>query len=42
VGVIHLADDLELLIRPKLPIERVLFLISYALDHGRWYESPAG
>ncbi len=41
VGVIHLADDLELLIRPKLPIERVLFLISYALDHGRWQEAPA-
>lgn len=42
VGVIHLADDLELLIRPKLPIERVLFLISYALDHGRWQEASAG
>ncbi len=42
VGVIHLAAGLELLIRPKLPIERVLFLISYALDHGRWHESPAG
>jgi 5-methylcytosine-specific restriction enzyme subunit McrC len=41
VGVIHLADDLELLIRPKLPIERVLFLISYALEHGRWQEASA-
>ncbi len=42
VGVIHLAAGLELLIRPKLPIDRVLFLISYALDHSRWQESPVG
>ena len=41
VGVIHLGPDLELLIRPKLPIERVLFLISYALDQAHWEERPA-
>jgi len=40
VGAIHLSDDLELLIRPKLPIERVLFLISYAVGQGRWRDEP--
>ncbi len=29
-------DELTIEIRPKLPIERVLFLISYALDPGLW------
>lgn len=42
VGVVHLSDELELLIRPKLPIDRVLFLISYAVGHGRWADAPAG
>jgi 5-methylcytosine-specific restriction enzyme subunit McrC len=42
VGVVHLSDQLELLIRPKLPMDRILFLISYAVGHGRWAERSAG
>lgn len=41
VGVVSLPDDLELLIQPKLPIDRVLFLISYAVAIGRWKEASA-
>jgi len=42
VGVVHLADGLEIVIRPKLRIDRVLFLISYAVGQGRWMDVPAG
>src|SRR5450759_494196 len=42
VGVVHLADDLELVIRPKLSIERVLFLVSYAVGLGHWMNAPTG
>ena len=35
VGVIAL-PDVQVVIEPKLPIDRVLFLISYALDPARW------
>lgn len=35
VGVVQI-DGLAIEIRPKLPIERVLFLISYAIDPQRW------
>lgn len=38
VGVCHLADDLEIVVRPKIPIDRVMFLISYAVGFGRWRE----
>lgn len=41
VGAVHL-DGLDLVIRPKLPIEQVLFLISYAIGQGRWVQAPAG
>lgn len=41
VGAVHL-DGLDLIIRPKLPIEQVLFLISYAIGQGRWVQAPAG
>jgi 5-methylcytosine-specific restriction enzyme subunit McrC len=41
VGAVHLPEGLELLIQPKLPIERVLFLISYAVALGRWKEMGA-
>lgn len=41
VGAVHL-DGLDLIIRPKLPIEQVLFLISYAVGQGRWVRTPAG
>lgn len=41
VGVIHLEGGLELVIQPKLPISRVLFLVSYALDRARWADAPA-
>lgn len=35
IGTIAL-PNLTITIRPKLPIDRVLFLISYAIDRGRW------
>lgn len=35
VGLIRLGD-LQVEIRPKLPIDRVLFLLSYALDPAAW------
>src|SRR5687768_9429480 len=41
VGIIHLADGLEILIRPKLSVERVLFLGSYAISRGAWLTLPA-
>ncbi len=40
VGVVHV-DELTVHIRPKLPIERMLFLMSYALDPARWSDQPA-
>jgi 5-methylcytosine-specific restriction enzyme subunit McrC len=39
VGAIHL-PDLAVEIRPKIPIARVLFLISYALDPRKWSANP--
>jgi len=41
VGVVHLADGLEVVIQPKLRIDCVLFLISYAVGQGRWMDVPA-
>jgi 5-methylcytosine-specific restriction enzyme subunit McrC len=40
VGTVRLGPNLQLVIRPKLPIDRVLFLVSYSLDRGRWLEAP--
>ena len=40
IGVVNLGD-LELVISPRLAIERVLFLISYAIGRGRWDPAPA-
>jgi 5-methylcytosine-specific restriction enzyme subunit McrC len=40
IGVLRLAEDLEILIRPKVSMARVLFLISYAIGSGRWIEAP--
>lgn len=37
IGAIQL-EELSILIRPKLPISRVLFLVSYALDPRGWRE----
>jgi hypothetical protein len=37
VGGIHLST-LEIVIQPKLPIERLLFLISYVIDRVGWRE----
>lgn len=37
VGAISL-PDLGIEIRPKIPIEQVLFLVSYALDPRRWHD----
>lgn len=41
VGAIALGD-LAITIRPKLLVERVLFLIAYALDRTRWEETCVG
>ena len=35
VGTIAL-PEFSILVRPKLPIDRVLFLIAYAMDRGQW------
>lgn len=35
IGAVHL-PDLAIAIRPKIPIDRVLFMISYALDPKGW------
>src|SRR5688572_27166994 len=32
-------DDLAIAVRPKIPIDRVLFLISYSLDPDNWLSS---
>lgn len=36
VGLVAVDDDLLIEIRPKLPIDRVLFLLSYGMDVTRW------
>lgn len=41
VGIVNLPEGLELLVRPKLAIDRVLFLISYSVAIGRWEEMRA-
>lgn len=41
IGVVRLDAGLEFVVRPKLPIERVLFLISYAVGLGKWRDQPA-
>ena len=33
-------DDLVLIIRPKLPISRFLFMVSYAIDPQAWTQTP--
>lgn len=35
-----LVGDLAIEIQPKIPIDRVLFMVSYALDPKRWRETP--
>ncbi len=34
------AGDLAVEIRPKVPVDRLLFLLAYALDPRRWRETP--
>jgi 5-methylcytosine-specific restriction enzyme subunit McrC len=41
VGVVNLPDGLELVVGPKLLMDRVMFLISYAVDRGRWEQMSA-
>ncbi len=41
VGAIQL-PGLAVQIRPKIPIQRVLFLVSYALDPRKWEDNPFG
>ena len=38
IGAVCL-DDLAIEIRPKIPIDRVLFMVSYALDPKRWRDT---
>ncbi|HEX8769267.1 MAG TPA: hypothetical protein VF711_00720 [Acidimicrobiales bacterium] len=40
IGVVAL-DDCSVVIRPKVPTDRVLFLVSYALDPVRWQQRTA-
>lgn len=40
IGVVTL-DDLQIIIQPKLPIDNVLFLISYSLDPSAWWDTPS-
>ena len=40
VGVLSLGD-LSVVVRPKIPIDRVMFMISYALDIGTWRQEDA-
>ncbi|MFA9430757.1 McrC family protein [Egicoccus sp. AB-alg2] len=35
-------DGLQVDLRPKIPLDRVLFLVSYALDPVRWHEQRVG
>ena len=41
VGALSIGD-LAITIRPKVPIDRLLFLLSYVVDSGRWSETPFG
>lgn len=41
VGALRVGDDLHLEFRPKLGIDRVLFLVSYAIDPTRWRRDTA-
>lgn len=36
VGALELGDDLQVVVRPKLEIAEVMFLISYAIDPSAW------
>ena len=40
IGVLA-AGDLAVVVRPKIPIDRVMFLIAYALDIGDWRRDEA-
>ena len=40
IGVLALGD-LSVVVRPKIPIDRVMFMISYALDIGTWRQDDA-
>jgi 5-methylcytosine-specific restriction enzyme subunit McrC len=41
VGVIQ-SEDLEVRIHPKVPVDRLLFLLGYATDQTGWKDLPAG
>ena len=41
VGALNLGD-LAVVVRPKLPIDRVMFLITYAMDPKNWRRDPVG
>lgn len=40
IGVVHL-ENLQVVVRAKVPIARIMFLISYAVTHGRWRDETA-
>src|SRR4051812_26306239 len=39
VGVLNV-DGLQLEIHPKIPLKRLFFILSYAIDSFSWYEAP--
>ena len=41
VGAVR-SGDLNLVIRPRIPMDRVMFLVSYALNPGDWRRAPLG
>lgn len=41
VGVVH-ADGVELRIRPRIDVSRLIFLLGYAQDPRAWRDDPAG
>src|SRR5215469_16793591 len=41
VGVLH-ADGVELRIRPRISVARLVFLLGYAQDPRTWRDDPAG
>ena len=39
VGAVNVGD-LAVVVRPKIPIDRVMFLIAYAMDPSNWRRGP--
>ena len=39
IGTVR-SGDLAVIVRPKIPIDRVMFLVAYTLDPGEWQQYP--